>query len=279
MKIRLAFISGVITFCVLGMLMTACGTLNEVERITLLRLDVPTERAEMTVAQLMEEMRDANDPKDVFHNCKSYIMRQAQTSEVEANGRRISQEYSSELKFKQPDMIRQTTFKSGQIEKILIHTATESFQLDPKSKRAVKLSDEERKLFSYFSAMVNPKNSLKDIFPVVELSVVHEGKKRLFRLVCYSGTEGVPPYVYYIDAQTFLTVRMETIMFADNGKQYLYTADSGEYAWRDNVRIALESIVNVVGKSTDIVRVTEFLINPNIPDSDFQVPSDYRLKK
>ena len=260
------------------LLLASCGTLTEMERIEKLRLAVQGERAELSATQLMERMREANDPDSVFLNSKSYIMRQNLSNETEKDGKRVTQEYSAEIKFRADGSLKQTSFHFNNPIKVLIRRGDDAYVLDPSRKTGSKISTREGELFNFFTAMMNPKNKYTDIFPKVELDVVYEGKERLFRLVCYTGIERVAPYVFYIDAATFLTKRLETIMVTDDGREYLYIAESQDYQVRNKVKMPMTSIVQVVGKSTDVIQTTEFILNPEIKDSEFEVPPDYKIK-
>lgn len=82
---------------------------------------------------------------------------------------------------------------------------------------------------------------------------------------------GIAPYIIYVDGRTFLTKKLETIMYAVDGKEYLYSANTMSYVWIDDIRIARTSVVYSLNQ-TDISTLKEFKLNLDIPDSEFVPP-------
>ncbi|MBO5959419.1 MAG: hypothetical protein J6Q65_04785, partial [Lentisphaeria bacterium] len=109
------------------------------------------------------------------------------------------------------------------------------------------------------------------LFSSVELGVVYLNGVRTYRMICRTGDPMIPPYVEYIDAETFLQIRMETVLITADGQRLRYRAEPGDYLWVSNVRIPTVTLVTVGNNKTEEFETTEFHIDPNLSDLDFQV--------
>ena len=98
------------------------------------------------------------------------------------------------------------------------------------------------------------------------------------RLICRVDDPGIAPYVFYIDAETYLTRKLETILYTQGGGRSLYTAISEDYAWFSGVKMAKKLLVTVGGK-TDVTRIVSFVLNPDLPDSDFTLTEPWIYEK
>ena len=74
--------------------------------------------------------------------------------------------------------------------------------------------------------------------------------------------------------------KSEVFIYGDdgNGRKFLYTAISEDYQWFSKVRIARRSMITVAGK-TDESKLVSFMIDPEIPDSEFQPPVPWNHAK
>lgn len=236
------------------------------------------EASEFSPSQIVEKMREATDPKHFFRDCKSYILRQSVRSGEKSGNSWVERVWSNEIKFRQPGMLRQTTVKDGNPFKILIYRDGKGWSVDPHSKTATEYRPGTGyNLFLTFIRMNNPQSTIMSLFSTVEAAVVYPDGKRQYRLVCRVDDPNIAPYVLYVDAQTFRTVRIETVSYMDDGAQYLYRAEPLEYKWVGDVQISMKTRV-VTGKQECEYTTDEFLLNANIPDSDFALPAQVKIK-
>ena len=125
-------------------------------------------------------------------------------------------------------------------------------------------------LVKAFTGMLKPGNQYNQIFKTVDIDVNYQAGKKYYRLICRVDDPGIAPYVFYIDAETYLTRSLETILYTQGGGRSLYTAISEDYAWFSGVKMAKKTLVTVGGK-TDVTRIVSFVLNPELPDADFSL--------
>lgn len=237
----------------------------------LLGLNEPQEEADMSVSQLIARMREATDPKGVWYNCKSYILRQSAVSEEKKGFSKIERYYTTEIKFRQPTQMRQTSYQDGMPFQTLLFRDNKGWIINDKGK-ATEYTGEGMKLFRNYVGFADPKASEQTLFSTVELAVVYEEGKRYYRMVCRTADPELPPYVKYIDATTFLTDRIETVLCMPDGAHFLYRSESRDYRWINNVRMPMVSVVTIENVSTQAFHTQELLIDPKLPESDFTIP-------
>ncbi len=255
----------------------SCSILTQEEQRTLLRLDRPVSPSDISVSMLIGFMQQATDPYKKFHDANGYIIKQTTVSEQEEQKRRISQSYLSEIKFAKPDSIRQTQYRNGTPFQISLYKDGQAWYIDPRTKKNTEVKGLDLDLFRTFTAMSNPSKTYLDIFKSVEIDLVYEDGKRCYRLICQAYNEDIAPYVVYVDAATFLTYKVETIMYGSDNSQSLYSAVSKEFKWFCNNQVRMSSITVVKTKNgQDISTITDFVLNPNIPASDFLLPQPFR---
>lgn len=258
----------------------ACGCEFLVEDPeTLLQLTDVQEESDMSVSQLIDRMHEATDPKNVWRDSKSYRMRQSVRTEERHGLSKIEKFYSSELRYRQPGELRQTSFRDGNPFKVLIHRDGKAWDVDPAKKTAREYQPGfSYNLFRVFIGMSDPRKTFKDLFSEVEIAVVYpEGKGRCYRIICRTADPGIAPYVVYVNADTFLTERVETVLYTEDGAQYLYRSEPLAYKWVENVKIPVQTRVTIGERSAEDYLTDEFMINPEFPDSDFEVPQGVKI--
>lgn len=262
-------------------LFTACGFYTREEQLSMLRLGMysPTiHKSDLSVQQLIEAMQRANDPHKRFANANRYILKQKTVSEIEVERKRTSQEYVTEIKFRKPDSIRWTHYRNGRPFKINICRNGSVWEIDPLSKRSKKIPEGfGLDLFRTMIALLNPSKTYLDIFQSVTIDKVLEEGTPCYRLVCQAYNQEISPYVIYVNDKTFLTMKVETIQFMDDGSQTLYVSIPQEYTWFGDILMPRITTVTLSGRK-NISTVVEFMIDPVIPEEDFLPPKRFQIK-
>lgn len=242
----------------------------------LLELNPPDEESDLSVSQLIERVRNATDPKGVYLNCDGYILRQTAISKEKRRKTVVDHYTVTEKKFRQPGQMRQTTYQNGIPIQTLLFKDNKAWIID-KNGKAEEYSGQGMELFKNYIGFSDPKATEQTLFSTVELGVVYLDGIRTYRMICRTGDPNLPPYVEYIDAKTFLPVRLETVQYTADGKQLRYTAEPQDYRWVSNVLIPTVTLVTVGENKTEEYETTEFVINPNLSDLDFQVNEGTRI--
>lgn len=262
-------------------LFTACEYYTREEQLSLLRLELyspPAHKSDLSVQQLIQAMQRANDPEKKFMNAERYILKQKIVSEREVESKRMSQEYVTEIKFSKPDYIRWTHYRNGKPFKINICRNGSVWEVDPLTKRAKKIPEGfGLDLFRTMIALLNPAKNYLDVFKDVTVDRVLEDNTACYRLVCQAYNEKIPPYVIYVNEKTFLTKKVETIQFKDDGSQTLYISIPQEYTWFGSVLMPRITTVTLSGQQ-NISTVLEFMLNPQIPEKEFQIPERFQIQ-
>lgn len=255
----------------------SCATLTREEQEKMLRLDQPVQPSDMSSAQLIDAMQKAMDPQKKFFNAEKYIMKQRTVSEHEEESRRITQVFLTEIRYAKPDSIRWTHFRDGIPFLVSLYKNGEAWDINPENRKYTKIPEGlGLNLFRTSTAMLNPSKTYLDIFKSVEIASVYEDGHRCYRLICQTFDEEIAPYVVYVDAETFLTRKLETIIYGDDGFQSLYTSIPREYTWYENNSIRMPAVTVVkTSQGQDITTITDFHINPNLPASDFELPERF----
>ncbi|MBO5201539.1 MAG: hypothetical protein J6C30_02290 [Lentisphaeria bacterium] len=242
----------------------------------LLELNPPDEESDLSVSQLIERVRNATDPKGVYLNCNGYILRQTAISKEKRRKTVVDHYTVTEKKFRQPGQMRQTTYQNGIPIQTLLFKDNKAWIID-KNGKAEEYGGQGMELFKNYIGFSDPKATEQTLFSTVELGVVYLDGIRTYRMICRTSDPNLPPYVEYIDAKTFLPVRLETVQYTADGKQLRYTAEPQDYRWVSNVLIPTVTLVTVGENKTEEYETTEFVVNPNLSDLDFQVNEGTRI--
>ncbi len=235
----------------------------------LLNLTEPQEEADLTVTQLLKRMREAADPKGVWYNSQSYILRQTAVTQEKRGFSTVERYYVTEIKYRQPEQMRQTSYEDGKPFQTLLYRDNKAWVIDRKG-NAAEYTGEGMKLFRNYIGFADPKASEQTLFSSIALGVVYENERRVYRMICRTADSQIPPYVTYVDAETFLPIRMETILIKGS-EQKLYRAEPQDYKWISDFKTATTTIVTIGDDESMEYHTTELLINPDIPDSEFTV--------
>ena len=266
-------------FCAI---LPACK-LSEVEIEEMLGLNDPGEPADLTVDQLIKHMEAATDPEGKFKNAKSYILRQVivEESQKDVDDNPFSQktktsvdQYESELKFRKPDFERQTSYRNGEPFACLLFKEGQAWTIDPKKNHATQITGHQLRLFRVFNSFSHPNNNLEDVFSRIEISTVYLRGARHYRVVCRTDDLEIAPYVMYVHADTFITTRMETILYTDDGQEFLYRAIPSRYEKRSGVLMPTIISTTIGEDRNDVILLKEFELNVTFSDDVFQVPED-----
>lgn len=269
-----------ICFCLCSGLIIAlsagCQMLMTEDYDRILKLNVPVEMSDMSAAQLIEQMNRATDPDRKWRDCKSYILRQSTRQENVTGQTRTQNYFTQEIKYRQPEQMRQTQFRNGEPFSTLLYRDGKVWTISSNGAAHEITRRRETELTKSFLGFSNPKADVLKEFHSVEVAVVYEDGKRLYRMVCRNANPRIAPYVKYISAETFLTVRIETVNYAADGQQYRYSSEPAEYRWINGVQIATK-IHATTGRKTEEYTVEEFLIDPAVADSDFELPESAQI--
>ena len=263
-------------------LLPACK-LSEAEIEEMLGLNDPGEPADLTVDQLIKHMEAATDPEGKFKNAKSYILRQVivEESEEDADGNPFTQktkksidQYESELKFRKPDFERQTSYRNGEPFACLLFKEGQAWTIDTKKNHATSITGHQLRLFRVFNSFSHPNNNLEDVFSHIDISTVYIKGARHYRVVCRTDDLEIAPYVMYVHADTYITTRMETILYTDGGQEFLYRAIPSRYEKRSGVLMPTIISTAIGEDRNDVILLKEFELNVTFSDDVFQVPED-----
>ena len=236
------YFSCLLLLCLCAML-PACR-LTDAEIEEMLGLNDPGEPANLTVEQLIKHMEAATDPEGRFKNAKSYILRQVivDNTQKDADDNPFTQktktsvdQYESELKFRKPDFERQTSYRNGEPFACLLFKEGQAWNIDTKKNQATSITGHQLRLFRVFNSFSHPNNNLEDVFSRIEISTVYLKGARHYRVVCRTDDLEIAPYVMYVHADTFITTRMETILYTDGGQEFLSRAIPSRYEKRSGV--------------------------------------------
>jgi len=263
-------------------LLPACK-LSEMEIEEMLGLNDPGEPANLTVDQLIKHMEAATDPEGNFKNAKSYILRQVivEESQKDVDDNPFTQktkksvdQYESELKFRKPDFERQTSYRNGEPFACLLFKEGQAWNIDTKKNQATSITGHQLRLFRVFNSFSHPNNNLEDVFSRIEISTVYLRGARHYRVVCRTDDLEIAPYVMYVHAETFITTRMETILYTDGGQEFLYRAIPSRYEKRSGVLMPTIISTTIGEDRNDVILLKEFELNVTFSDDVFQVPED-----
>ena len=276
------FLSSVLFLFVLCAMLPACK-LSDAEIEEMLGLNDPGEPADLSVEQLIKHMEAATDPEGNFKNAKSYILRQVivEESQKDADDNPFTQktktsvdQYESELKFRKPDFERQTSYRNGEPFACLLFKEGQAWNIDPKKNQATSITGHQLRLFRVFNSFSHPNNNLEDVFSRIEISTVYLRGARHYRVVCRTDDLEIAPYVMYVHAETFITTRMETILYTDGGQEFLYRAIPSRYEKRSGVLMPTIISTTIGEDRNDVILLKEFELNVTFSDDVFQVPED-----
>lgn len=242
------------------LLLPACQDLLHLE---------PMEPADIKVPDLIAKMAKATDPEQRYRNCKSYLMKQ--TFSVMQSGSKET--LSIETRFQAPDKMRLITYRNQKPTVIQIYNAGKAWSYDCATRKTTPVPKGiPTELMRIFTQMGTPSLDATKIFKTVAIDMQVQDGYKTYRLICDPGVKGIAPYVFYINSKSYLTERMETIMYA-NGEEALYVNVPADYTWYENnsIRLPVTSTVKQMD-TTRISRMTEFKINLDFPDSDFLPP-------
>ena len=180
---------------------------------------------------------------------------------------------SIETRFQAPNKMRLTTYRNQKPSVIQIYNAGKAWNYDCATRTVTRIpSGIPTELMRIFTQMGTPSLDATKIFKTVSIDMKIQNGYKTYRLICNPGVTGIAPYVLYVNGENYLTERMETIMYI-NGGEYLYVNVPADYTWyEDNsIRLPATSTVNQMD-ITRISKMTDFKINVDFPDSDFQPP-------
>ena len=249
----------------------------------MLGLNDPGEPANLTVEQLIKHMEAATDPEGRFKNAKSYILRQVivEESQKDVDDNPFSQrtrtsvdQYESELKFRKPDFERQTSYRNGEPFACLLFKEGRAWTIDPKKNQATPITGHQLRLFHVFNSFSHPNNNLEDVFSHIDISTVYLRGARHYRVVCRTDDVEIAPYVMYVHADTFITTKMETILYTDGGQEFLYRAIPSRFEKRSGVVMPTVTSTTIGEDRNEVILLKEFELDVTFSDDVFQVPED-----
>ena len=274
------FLSSVLFIFVFCAMLPACK-LSEEEIDEMLGLNDPGEPADLTVDQLIMHMDAATDPDGKFKNAKSYILRQVivEESQKDVDENPFSQrtkttvdQYETEIKFRKPDFERQISYRNGEPFTSLLFKEGRAWTIDPKKGKATEITGHQLRLFHVFNSFSHPNNNLEDVFSTIDISTVYLNAARHYRVVCRADDVEIAPYVMYVNANTYITSKMETILYTDDGQEFLYVAYPGSFEKRSGVLMPTITRTIIGEDRHEVVLLKEFELNVTFSEDVFQVP-------
>ena len=272
--------SAMLFLFVLCAMLPACK-LSDAEIEEMLGLNIPGEPADLTVDQLIMHMEAATDPEGKFKNAKSYILRQVivEESQKDVDENPFSQrtkttvdQFETEIKFRKPDFERQISYRNGEPFTSLLFKEGRAWTIDPKKSKATEITGHQLRLFHVFNSFSHPNNNLEDVFSSIEISTVYLNAARHYRVVCRADDVEIAPYVMYVNANTYITSKMETILYTDDGQEFLYVAYPGNFEKRNGVLMPTITKTIIGEDRHEVVLLKEFELNVTFSEDVFQVP-------
>jgi hypothetical protein len=274
------FFSAMFFLFVLCAMLPACQ-LSDAEIEEMLGLNDPGEPADLTVDQLILHMDAATDPDGKFKNAKSYILRQVivEESQKDVDENPFSQrtkttvdQYETEIKFRKPDFERQISYRNGEPFTSLLFKEGRAWTIDPKKSKATEITGHQLRLFHVFNSFSHPNKNLEDVFSSIDISTVYLNAVRHYRVVCRAADVEIAPYVMYVNANTYVTSKMETILYTDDGQEFLYVAYPGNFEKRSGVLMPTITKTIIGEDRHEVVLLKEFELNVTFSDDVFEVP-------
>jgi len=274
------FLSSVLFVFVFCSMLPACR-LSEAEIEEMLGLNDPGEPANLSVEQLIMHMEAATDPEGNFKNAKSYILRQVivEESQKDVDDSPFTQrkktsvdQYETEIKFRKPDFERQVSYRNGEPFASLLFKEGRAWTIDPKKDKATEITGHQLRLFHVFNSFSHPNNNLEDVFSNIDISTVYLRGARHYRVVCRTDDVEIAPYVMYVHADTFVTTKMETILYTDDGEEYLYVAIPDRFEKRNGVLIPTITKTTIGEDRHEVILLREFELNVTFSEDVFKVP-------
>ena len=78
----------------------------------------------------------------------------------------------------------------------------------------------------------------------------------------------------YVNANTFLTSKMETILYTDDGQEFLYVARPDNFEKRSGVLMPTITKTTIGEDRHEVVLLREFELNVKFSDDVFKVPEN-----
>ena len=276
------FLTSVLLLFACCAMLPACK-LSDAEIEEMLGLNDPGEPADLTVEQLIKHMEAATDPEGNFKNAKSYILRQVIVEETQKDvddnpftqrTRAAVDQYETEIKFRKPDFERQISYRNGEPFAGLLYRGGRAWTIDPKKSKATEITGHQLRLFHVFNSFSHPNNNLEDVFSTIDISTVYLNGARHYRVVCRADDVEIAPYVMYVNANTFVTTKMETILYTDGGEEFLYVARPDRFEKRSGVLMPTITKTTIGEDRNEVILLREFELNVTFSDDVFEVPED-----
>jgi len=252
----------------LTMVFCGCAYLDDLEENTF--------PADITVDELSDNLETAADPKGIFKKCHSYLIKQEMSTKG-ADGSSYTR--MVEVKFKLPNSLRTTTFMNGKPVLAVISNGKQAWNVNCETDEITEIKGSSYQLIEVLSELGHPSSTMISVFPKIDLSEVitsDDPVQRYYKATCYSKYKDLPPIIFYIGKENFLTKRLETTRFTTGGS-YKYISETDKYSMYDCVWIASESRV-IVDDMVFKYKVIEYKMNIDIPDSEFQLTTPWYLK-
>lgn len=274
------FFSAMFFLFVLCTMLPSCQ-LSDAEIEEMLGLNDPGEPADLTVDQLILHMEAATDPEGKFKNAKSYILRQVIVEETQKDvdenpfsqrTKTTVDQYETEIKFRKPDFERQISYRNGEPFTSLLFKEGRAWTIDPKKSKATEITGHQLRLFHVFNSFSHPNKNLEDVFSSIEISTVYLNAARHYRVVCRAADVEIAPYVMYVNANTYITSKMETILYTDDGQEFLYVAYPSNFEKRSGVLMPTITKTIIGEDRHEVVLLKEFELNVTFSDDVFEVP-------
>jgi hypothetical protein len=253
--------------------MVACGVL-----VSFMGCQSSDIKSDLSLDEVITRWHKTTDPNGILKKCNGYIIQQEATVKDE---NKDDVKIVTVIYYKSPSTFKTVQFKNGKIFRKLYVVGKKAYAFSPKLQKLKELKGRSLNLVRIYTAVGDPKVDIRDLFKNVTLSLVQENEmensrtaKYYYKLVCDTGIPDVPGYTIYIDRDTFLTYKMETVKMTARGN-YKYISFIKKYGVLDSgVRYALET-ENISGNIKTIFYVTNYEINPMFRKDEFKLPEPW----
>ena len=222
--------------------------------------------SDLTIEELESRMKKAMDPNGRFARARTYVMRQQVVTERGWLETPIVQ--MVEVKFRQPDQFKLTTYTDNEAELSIIANGSAGWMVDLKREKVVKLDKEGLERVLVMVRLTNPGNRLKNVFESVSLDRCRLDGENYYRFTCRNKDRN-PMYIY-VGEKDYFNKRLR--MDLEVGKSSIkYDSKMQGYSMYEGVMIPDESLV-IQGNTAQKSKVIYYKLDENLSDEEFRPP-------
>lgn len=260
-KIRLTILA---IFSCLTIVLSGCSTM----------LNPKATPATITIEELENRMDHAMDPLKIYRNADSYVQEAICELSIWFTTQDIKVRTFYKHDGSETGKIRVDYFLDNKIITSMIYMNDSAYIVNFRNKTIQELSEQDYHNMVTFAKLFQPDATYADTFSKIEIFECQLEDRNYYWLKCYFNENDKHPYEVFVDAETYLTKRIQ-IVSKEVGE---YTATIDRYATYSNVTVP-DIFTTVSGNITQNYDLTLYNIDIDIPDSRFALPEDFKTIK